>query len=55
MEAKDLKCHVTGSVIDDDDPTLDSEDINDPLKGVLHSLARNKNNIKNQKTASCEM
>ena len=45
MSSKDSKIHVAGSLIDDDDPTLDSEETNDPLRGVLNSLIRNKRDI----------
>ena len=55
MAAKDSKIHVAGSIIDDDDPTLDSGETNDPLKGVLHSLVRNKRDIIKQKAASLAM
>ena len=42
MDAKDSKKHhVAGSSIEDYvDPSLDNEDIDDPIKRVLHSLRK---------------
>ena len=55
MDVKDTKVHITGSIIDYDDSTFDVEDSNGPLKEVQRSLAQNRIEIKNQKTASHNM
>ena len=56
MATKDSKIHAAGFINEDSDgPTLDDKDIDDPIKGVLSSLAKNSKDINNQKSAALTM
>ena len=56
MAATKSKINVDGSIVDDDDPSLDGEDVQYPIKDLQHFLHKtvNRSRIRRQLLVKCK-